>query len=91
MRLGQFVEFHETSAALQKSELHFREMFERAPVPMAIADANQDIIAYNKEFTQNFGYTTDDVNTAEQWWLAIYPDPEYRRHVEESWALATYA
>jgi len=52
---------------------------------MVITDQNQDILFFNDKFTELFGYTLDDVQTAEQWWEAAYPDENYRKTVQQSW------
>lgn len=70
---------------LAESEARFRKVVERNAVPMVITDQNQDILMFNKKFTQLYGYSTNDVSTAEQWWQAAYPDSNYRKIVQTSW------
>jgi PAS domain S-box-containing protein len=74
--------------ALRKSKERFETAIKRAPIPMVITDANQDILLYNDKFTQQFGYTLDDVSTAEQWWHTAYPDEAYRQQVQSAWEAA---
>jgi PAS domain S-box-containing protein len=71
--------------ALQESEKRFRRVIEENPLPMVLTDKNQDIISFNKKFTDFYGYTTDDIKTAEQWWTSVYPDEEYREKVRMMW------
>lgn len=73
---------------LMKSEKRFKKMIEKSPLPMSITDGNQDILFFNDKFTELFGYTLNDVSTAEKWWEIAYPDDEYRVKVQESWMSA---
>ncbi len=57
----------------------------RMPIPLAITQENGDVMYFNQEFIEQFGYTTEDVSTAEQWWETAYPDPDYRGQVQRSW------
>lgn len=73
---------------LDKSREYFQEIISKSPVPMVITDSKGDIEYYNHRFTETFGYTLDDIATAEEWWNAIYPDKNYRLLVQESWGKA---
>ncbi|MDM8543607.1 PAS domain S-box protein [Desulfococcaceae bacterium HSG9] len=84
-RLGKVVERKYAEEALLKSEKRLRTMIENSPLPMVITDANQDMEYFNDKFTELFGYTLNDVSTAEQWWQIAYPDENYRRSVQKSW------
>ncbi|MDJ0622352.1 MAG: PAS domain S-box protein [Desulfocapsaceae bacterium] len=74
--------------ALQKSEERFRKIIERSPLPMLITDHQQNIIFCNNKFSELFGYTINDVRTADEWWHAAYPDEDYRSMVRQSWTAA---
>lgn len=73
---------------LRASEARFRKMIEKSPLPMVITDENQDIIHFNDKFTELFGYTLEDVSTAQAWWEIVYPDENYRSIVQQSWSAA---
>jgi two-component system, cell cycle sensor histidine kinase and response regulator CckA len=73
---------------LRSSEERFRQMIVKSPLPVVVTDQNSDIILFNEKFTELFGYTLEDVYTAEQWWSAAYPDEEYRALVQASWTEA---
>lgn len=75
----------ERERALRESEERFRLIIEENPVPMVLTDNNQDILSFNKKFTQLFGYSLEDIRTAEEWWNAAYPDENYRHQVQNSW------
>lgn len=67
---------------------YFAEMITQAPIPMVVTNSIGDIECFNKKFTECFGYTIDEISTGEQWWLAAYPDEEYRLLVQQSWEKA---
>ena len=73
---------------LSESENRFKIMIEKSPLPMVITDANQDLLFLNEKFTRLFGYTLNDIPTAQAWWHMAYPDPEYRKKVRSSWEAA---
>ena len=72
----------------EESETYFRKIIEKSPLPMVITDKNQDIDFFNDKFSQLFGYTINDISTAEAWWQAAYPNIQYRQKVQNSWVLA---
>lgn len=73
---------------LKKSEDRFKVLIKKSPLPMVLTDNKQDIVHFNDKFIELFGYTLDDISTAEQWWNLVYPDDSYRMKVEKSWFLA---
>ncbi|BHH85004.1 hypothetical protein LA52FAK_32930 [Desulforhopalus sp. 52FAK] len=73
---------------LKESEEQFRKMIEKSPLPMVVTDEAQDISFLNDKFTELFGYTVEDVSTAQMWWMKVYPNPEYRWEVQQSWSTA---
>jgi len=70
---------------LQESKKRFERVIAELPVPVVITDTNGDIELFNKSFIQIFGYTLDDISTAEEWWNALYPDKTYRLLVQSAW------
>ncbi len=78
----------ERTFELKESENRFREMIQKSPLPISITDQNQDIVFFNDKFTQLFGYTLEDVSTAEKWWQMAYPDKKYRVKVQNAWIIA---
>ena len=71
--------------ALIASETRFRNMIDASPVPMALNDEQQNITFVNPAFVQTFGYTLEDIPTLQQWRSNAYPDPEYRRWLQDTW------
>ncbi len=77
---------HREESALRRSEARFRQLFEVAPMPLALVDDNGVVLDINRSFTDILGYTRADVPELETWWRLAYPEPEYR-----SWARATWS
>jgi PAS domain S-box-containing protein len=77
-----------TEAMLRESRDQFEQAIKRAPIPMVITDSDQDILHFNDKFIEEFGYTLDDVSTAEEWWRLAYPAEEYRHRVRDAWEQA---
>ncbi len=73
-------------AALQAEvERRFQALFDIAPVPLAFLNEER-VEVVNRAFRLTFGYADDEVPTLEEWWPRAYPDPDYRRWVQEKWA-----
>ncbi|MCD4674784.1 MAG: PAS domain S-box protein [Desulfobacula sp.] len=78
-------ELKKVNDMLSASESRFRKMIEKSPLPMVITDQNQDISFFNDKFIELFGYTLEDVSTAQKWWEVAYPEEKYRIKVQHSW------
>lgn len=70
---------------LLESEHRFRQLFEQAPLPLALADQTGISISLNNCFISTFGYERTELETINAWWPLAYPDPEYREWVKENW------
>lgn len=76
----------------QRTELSDREQLFRAitdSAPLAIYSSkgpDRRGVYLNPTFTNLFGYTLAELPTAADWWLAAYPDPEYRAELSQQWA-----
>jgi PAS domain S-box-containing protein/putative nucleotidyltransferase with HDIG domain len=82
---GDFARLQETGAQLRESERRFRRVIEVFPIPMTMRDGNDNVTLVNTAFVDLLGYTRADIPTLAQWWLAAYPDPEYRRFIIAAW------
>ena len=71
--------------SLRQSEERFRQFSERSPLAVWVVNSNQEIEYVNHKFTLAFGYSLRDIPTLDHWWVAAYPDPDYRREVRETW------
>ncbi len=73
---------------LRQSENKFRKIIENSPVALLLTDLAGKIEYYNTRFIELYGYTLSDISEPEEWWERVYPDPEYRKLVRESWEIA---
>lgn len=72
--------------ALHESEEKFKAVADTSPLAIYLSSGIEQTAEYiNPTFIKLFGYTIDDVPSAEQWWPLAYPDEYYRRQVEEEW------
>jgi PAS domain S-box-containing protein len=83
-------ELARTVADLTESEARFRMLMAASPIPMLVVGAppEQPILLVNERFVEVFGYARDELPDLETWWPRAYPNPDYRRRVQESWAPA---
>src|SRR5690606_10342033 len=72
------------AAALRDSEIRFRQLFDEAPVALALIRGDT-VIARNKHWYSLFGYPAEQMTSVEDWWLSAYPDEEYRREARSAW------
>jgi two-component system cell cycle sensor histidine kinase/response regulator CckA len=73
--------------ALMQSEIHFRQAVEHSPVAIAIySNMEEKFILVNRKFTEQFGYTLEDIPDVGHWWSLAYPDEKYRKAVKAEWA-----
>ncbi len=70
------------------SEHRFRELFNRSPVALCFVDVKDRVLDVNQQFVRTFGYVREDIPTMQDWRMLAYPEPEYRRWVQEDWAAA---
>ena len=79
----------QTKLELLQSEAEFRSFFENAPLPFAQLNVDTGAVHINRCFTRTFGYTNRDLPNMDAWWPLAYPDPVYRKTVQEEWEKAT--
>jgi PAS domain S-box-containing protein len=75
----------QAALALATSEARFRDVVEASPVPMALNDAQGNVIYVNRAFIRTFGYEREDIPTLSEWWPKAYPDAPYREWVADAW------
>lgn len=74
------------ASILENSEERFRQIVINTPVLMATYDLRSERTDYvNPYFTETLGYVATDFPLPNSWWLVAYPDPVYRKEVEEEW------
>ena len=72
-------------ADLRASQQRFRQLFNVTPVALCIVDSSGVMRDMNDRFVHTFGWTRQDVPDLNEWWRRAYPDPEYRRGIQEEW------
>ena len=76
----------QASKVVWESEVRFREIVGKTPVLMATYSTNTQITDYvNPFFTKALGYTAEDLKEPDAWWPIAYPDPEYRKEIQDEW------
>ena len=70
--------------------LHTKKQMEEIinSLPVAIVRAEVDSINvgyFNECFQHLFGWTLQDINTMEKWFINAYPDPNYRESIIAEW------
>jgi two-component system, cell cycle sensor histidine kinase and response regulator CckA len=73
---------------VQASEARFRELFEHAPIPLALSDKQGNVTYVNAQATVLFGYTRKEIPTLDAWWALAYPDATYRQELAGQWEKA---
>jgi diguanylate cyclase (GGDEF)-like protein/PAS domain S-box-containing protein len=68
-----------------KRRIQIEDLLEFSPVGISWCDAEGKIEFVNRQFTEMFGYTLDDLPDLETWLVKAYPDAGYREAVVESW------
>ena len=63
------------------------------PLPILILEMiddslNHPIVYLNPSFSNNIGWSLDDIPDKEHWWQTAYPDPQYQQVVERLWEIS---
>ena len=77
---------------LVKDKARIETILDFLPYPFIISEfrfGTYRQIYVNKKFTEELGYTIDDIPTIEEWFELAYPDPSYRANVIADWARST--
>ncbi len=74
--------------ALAVSEERLRNLIRSIPIPLAVNDRDRKIVSVNDKYTAVLGYTPEDVPDVATWFERAYPDPSYRRWVQDVWEAA---
>lgn len=72
-------------AALVASEARVRQLYDDAPVAMALVAWDGRILSLNHHFQRLFGYRQDELRHLTDWWRLAFPDAAYREEVRQSW------
>jgi PAS domain S-box-containing protein len=71
--------------SLRESQEIFQGVAQESPFPLAIIDASENFRYINRSFSRLFGYDLEDFRSCRQWFLLMFPEPEYRKHAIELW------
>jgi|GEM_PF-6165004 len=63
----------------------FKYTLEQLPMGVVFIDRNGRGQYMNKEFTNLFGYTQEDISSIDDWWLLAYPDEVEREQAKQGW------
>ena len=66
---------------LRESETNLRSVLEQAPIGIMLRTLDGGIEFLNRKFTEQFGYTVEDIPTAGKWQECALPDETYRREM----------
>lgn len=55
------------------------------PFGFEIASSDDQIQFANSTFKALFGYSQDEIESIEDWWRLVYPDPQYREYARTQW------
>jgi PAS domain S-box-containing protein len=87
-----FVDINErkfAELAMAESEQRFRQVFETAPMPLALFPRDGSFMECNRQFHELFGYTKQDLPSLDDFQRLAFPDPEFRR-VAQEWSRALF-
>jgi len=78
-------EIKQAERTIKENQDNFTKIINSSPLPIAIMNSLGEFEYANHKFTEMIGYTIDDIPTISKWWETLYPDPEYRKKVQENW------
>ena len=79
-------ERHRAESALRASEKRILQILHGSPVAIEVTRVSDDWLELaNRKYLELFGYAPGDVPDGEEWWRIAYPDPDYRKSIQEQW------
>lgn len=78
-------EIKQAEKAIKQNEENFIKIIDNSPLPIAIMNSLGEFKYTNHKLSEMIGYTIEDIPTISKWWNTVYPDPEYRRKVQQNW------
>ncbi len=78
----------EAEEAYRASVNRFRELFNKAAMPLCFVNKEDETLQFNGHFEKTFGYSQEEIPTLDEWWQLAYPDPAYRKWVIDTCAAA---
>ena len=78
----------EAESTMRDSEARFRQLFESAPLPIAYYKYDGVAVRFNRRFSDELGYTAEDVPTLGHWQVLAHPDKNERLEAVTRWTAA---
>lgn len=75
----------EAKEEAEMNEVIFRNTLENSPIPTAVSDKDGNITFLNRQFTNAYGYTINDIPTIEKWYESAFTDDKVRAEIIDSW------
>jgi PAS domain S-box-containing protein len=75
----------QTEDRLRRSEERFKSLVELAALPTAVVNREGQYLLMNREFTELFGYTFDEIPRGKEWFTRAFPDPARRKEAIVAW------
>jgi PAS domain S-box-containing protein len=79
----------QTRSAWHSSETHFRQLYDRSPLPLVLVAGDGRVLALNRRFREVLGYSAEDLPDAAAWFARAYPDPALRARAQATWQTAS--
>jgi diguanylate cyclase (GGDEF)-like protein/PAS domain S-box-containing protein len=83
-RLRERIMEHNLNKSTEK-RVQLEDLLDSSPIGIGWSDENGKIEYINRQFTELFGYTREDLPDLTTWYHLAYPDPEYRKTVIDPW------
>jgi len=75
----------QTEDRLRRSEERFKSLVELAALPAAVINREGKYLQINREFTETFGYTHDEITQGKEWFTRAFPDPDRKKEAIDAW------
>lgn len=82
---GDLARLQESGDWLRESEQRLRRIIDVSPVPMGMYDADGNVTLTSRSLVELLGYTQAEIPTLSEWWVAAFPDPDYRERIAAEW------
>lgn len=69
----------------QERRIQLEDILDSSPVAIGWSDGHGKIEYINRQFTHQFGYRLEDMESLENWYLLAYPDVHYREAHIKPW------
>jgi PAS domain S-box-containing protein len=78
-----------SEAEARTSEQRLARILDNLPIAVIISSGpSEEVLLVNRQFTETFGYTRDEVINARRWFELVYPDTTYREEIATRWSEA---